>query len=112
MQKFKYPKTLDVNMIELITFQLEYILMDYRLKKTQLKILAYVYVYGTGAITELIKEGLLTNAKTAENYISGLRKLGLVHGLRNSTKIHPNIKVFEEDIEFSIKLQLKDNIND
>lgn len=112
MKEFKHPKILDVNLIELITFQLDYILLDYKLKDADIKVLAYIYIYGDNAVKHVLKDNVLGSAKTVENYISSLRKVGLVHGRRNATKVHPSIKVFKEDIKFSIKLKLKDNIDD
>ena len=112
MKEFKHPKTLEVSLVELITFQLEYILMDYEVKEAEIKVLAYIYIYGNDAPKYVVKDKILGRIKTVENYISTLRKLGLVHGNRNTTKVHPGIKVFKEDIEFSIKLKLKEVVND
>ena len=111
MKIFKHPKILEVSLIELITFQLKYILLDYDLREADITVLAYIYIYGDKAIKFIVQDKLI-RPKTAENYISGLRNIGLVHGHRNSTKVHPSIKVFKEDIKFVINLKLKETIND
>lgn len=113
MKKIQHPKTLKLSKIELIKFQLRYILMNViRVTETELEVLAYIYLYGRKAIFEITKVRFLTSEKTVENMITAFRKKGLVQGVSKETRINPNIVILVEDIEFTIKLELDDKVSE
>lgn len=109
MKKLIHPKTLEVNKLELVEFQLKYILHELKsITKTELKILAYLFIYKTNVVDKVVEDQLLTSRKSTENYISGLRKKGIVVGTGQYTKLNPAINIVEENLEFTIKLKLKE----
>lgn len=104
MKRIKHPSVLEMSREEIIKFQLSFILRQFKFNDTQLLILAYLYLHQDDATDKLLDDGILGSYQTVKNYISRLRKTGLVHG----NKLHPKIKVFEEDLEYTIKLKVNE----
>ena len=105
MKKITHPKTLQVTEVELIKFQLRYILQGFAVNETELTILSYIYLYGYD-IDRIVKDGVLSSIKSVENYISKFRKNKIIIGLKEETRLNPSIKLFKESISFTINLEL------
>lgn len=109
MRKIKYPEVLELNKINLVKFQLEYALRGIlKLSKTELDVLAYVYLHGRKAVEIMKEKDIVQHEKTVENYITGFRKKGVIVGFSTETRLNENIKIFLEDIEYTIQIKLKD----
>lgn len=106
MKIIKHPTIKKVSKEELVRFQLQYTLEQYDIADTELTVLAYIYLYGRDAIQKLLDDTILKSKKSIENIITKYRKEGIIHGLRQDTALHPGIKPFLENIEFSIQLEL------
>jgi hypothetical protein len=92
----------------LVKFQLSYILEKFNVTATELEVLANVFLYGSKATGNIVKSGILTNEKTAENYVSKFRKMGIIQGLGSNTRLHPQINPHLSDIDFKIQFRLID----
>lgn len=111
MRSIEYPEVLKLSKEELVAFQLNYILRKMKLNETQLRVLAYVYLYGHDTADRLYREGFTKSARSVYNSISDFRKLKLVVGKGEETRLHPNIKVYLEDLSYTIKLELHDRLD-
>lgn len=103
MKKIKHPSPLKVTKEELVSFQLSFTLRSFEFNKTELLVLSYIYLHKDEATSKLQKDKVLGSYQTIKNYISQLRKTGLIQGNR----LHPNIKVFTEDLEYTIQLEIE-----
>lgn len=94
---------------EIIAHQLVEILApnDLKISETEYKVLAYVFLYGRDAILKASRAKLGSH-KSIENILTRFRKEGIIHGIRNKTKLHPSIKPFVDSIEYKIKINLID----
>lgn len=101
-----HPRIKHLTKEDLVRFQLNYILEDYNISEGELGLLTYVYLYGVNAIDYIVKSGILTSSKTAENYISKFRKKGIIQGRGSNTRLHPEITPYLTSIDFQIKLRL------
>lgn len=102
MKKIKHPTVLKVSLEELVSFQLGYILREFSFNKTELLVLSYIYLYKDDATSKLQADKVLGSYQTIKNYMSNLRKTGLI--IEN--RLHPQIKLFTEDLEFTVKLTI------
>jgi len=108
MKTIRHPKCELLSKVDLIAFQLRYILRPKVLNDTELMLLAYIFLYRHKAIDVSLKEGRLPlkNRNSVSNMITGFRKDGLVHGTGKKTKLHPHIKPILDDISFTIEFKL------
>lgn len=106
MRKIKHPIPLKVSKEELVQFQLKFILRAFNFNDTELFVLAYIAVHGDQATDKILKDKILGSYQTVKNYISRLRKTGVI--LENN--IHPKIKVFEENLEYTVNLELDEQL--
>ena len=102
-----HPKVMYFNKIELIKFQLDWILKDYPLNDTHKLVMAYVYYFKNKAPQQMYADAHTTSAKSIENIISTLRKMGFIIGTRDKTSLNQNIKVKEGPINFTIQIRDK-----
>ena len=110
MKKIKYPEVLEMSKVDLTKFQLEYALRGIlKLSKTELDVLAYVFLHGRKAVEIMKEREIVMHEKTVENYITGFRKKGIIVGFSTETRLNENIQIFLEDIEYTIQIKLKDN---
>ena len=72
---------------------------------TELKVLSYVFFHGREAIIKASLDKVGTT-KSIENIITKFRKLGIIHGKRNHTKLHPSIEPFTENFKFVTKVTI------
>jgi len=108
MKKIKYPN-IEVNKEELVRYQLEHILKGYNLNITDLNVLTYVYLYKDKVPEVMVAKGYSKSEKSVENLISKYRKLGLVQGTRQDTKLNEQINpIYLEDLEYTLILKLQD----
>lgn len=107
-----HPNTLELEKEDFIQFQLRWILRNtYPVKKTELVILSYIYLYGIEAIDRIVKEGILTSRKTVENCISKFRKDGIVEGRGKNTKLHKNLSMIDgNNITFIVKVNCNEKV--
>jgi hypothetical protein len=100
-----------VSKIELIKFQLEWILSNshVEINNTQLLTLSYVFLYQEKAPLMLVRDGHIKREKSIENVMSKFRKRGLIQGKGQSTRLHPGITPTLSDIDFTIKFRLNGN---
>lgn len=99
---------LELTKVEMVEQQLPSILKSiaFNISATEYRVLAHIYVYGRDGLTILANEGTMT-MKSLENITTKYRKLGLVHGLRNNTKLHPEIQPKLESYKFETIVTLK-----
>lgn len=103
----RHPTILVVNKIELIKFQIKWIVHpNFLLTDKDLTILAYVYLYGGKAIEKMLDDKISSSQKSLENYISRFRKLTLIEGLRENTSLNPNIKISVRNLSYTIQFKL------
>lgn len=102
MKKIKHPVPLKLSKEELVSFQLKFTLRKFNFNETELLVLAYIYLYGDGATDKILKDKVLGSYQTVKNYISKLRKSKVIL----EDRLHPNIKVFEESLEYTFELLL------
>ena len=110
MAKRINKRELHLTRVELIEHQLVDILKPTGMvvNDTELKVLAYVFLYGREAIYKASDAGL-GNTKSIENILTKYRKKGLVHGIRNNTKLHPEIKpIIADEVTYEVIIKLKD----
>lgn len=111
MKKIKHPKPLLLSKVELVKFQLKYILEKHNFNSTELLTLSYVYLFGERTPTIMVNNKLSKSEKSIENIISKFRKKGLIQGFKEETMLHPLIKPFIGDLEFTIKLELNEGVD-
>lgn len=91
---------------DLVCFQLKHILNDLNPPPTDIKVLAYLYLYKDESIERLMEDKVLNSEQGIRNYYSLYRKKGVIVGKGNKTKLHEGIKIFTQNIEFTIKLEI------
>lgn len=106
IKQLKHPKEIRLNEVELVKFQLSYILRAIDISDTELYTLSYMYVYEEDVPSLMVKEGKIKREKSVENIISKFRKKGIIQGKGIETRLHPNIRPFIGDLDFTIKLRL------
>lgn len=104
MKKIKHPVPLRFSREELVSFQLKFTLRKFNFNDTELLVLAYIYLHGDLATDKILGDKVLGSYQTVKNYMSKLRKSGVIVG----EKLHPNIKVFEESLEYTFELILNE----
>lgn len=104
MRKIKHPTSLVLSREEIVQFQLRFTLRAFGFNDTELLVLSYIAVHGDSATEKILRDKVLGSYQTVKNYLSVLRKTGVLQG----NNIHPNIKVFQEDLEYTIKLEIDD----
>lgn len=110
--EYIHPTILSVNKIELIKFQIKWILhSNLELNDKDLTILAYVYLYKAKAIDCMLRDNISKSRKSLENYISKFRKLTLIEGLGDNTKLNSRIKIVLSDLSYTIRFKLYENMD-
>lgn len=107
MRKIKYPSVIEISQLELIKFQLDWVLKGiYDANDTEKYTLAYVHVYGRDAIYKMVEDKRVTNSKSIENYISEFRKKGFIIGYRDKTSLHKDIAIVLGDLSYTIEFKV------
>lgn len=110
--EFIHPTILVVDKIDLIKFQIKWILHpNIILNDKDLTILAYVYLYKGDAIEKMLEKNISKSYKSLENYISKFRKLTLVEGFKEHTMLNPNIRIALGNISYTIRFQLNEDLD-
>ena len=109
MKQVVHPVPVLVSKEELVKHQLQWILHNViKLNDTDLTVLAYVFLHGRASVDKIVEDGVLTNSKTVENYISRFRKKSLITGMGNETQLNEAIKPEITDVAYTINFKLND----
>ena len=104
---YEHPTSIKMTQVEILTFQLKYILSEYGLNNTELQVLSYIHLYGQEGMNKAVEEKVSKRYKSIENIVSSMRGQGFIHGRGKLTALHPEIKlIVKENIKFVIKLEL------
>lgn len=101
----RLSKKLTLNKVELIEFQIRAALPKLK-NQTEVRVLAYVHVYGKQAKVKMMLDELFKSKNSMENYISNLRKSNLIIGLGDDLTVNSKITLFLEDLHYSFEIQL------
>lgn len=105
MKSFKLSAPLKFDKVDFYKFQLRTYLPRVKLNDTEQAVVVYYYLH-ENPIQELLKDGVFKSHKSVENYVSRLRKQGLLVGKgKVKTRVNPQIKFYDEDFEITITVR-------
>jgi hypothetical protein len=107
MDAIEIKVPLKFGLVDFLKFQLGLTLPNSNLSDAHKTVLVYYYLHSS-PITELVKDGHFKSEKSAQNYVSDLRKPGLLVGKGAKTKVNPRIKLKKEDFTVTLTV-LKDD---
>lgn len=91
-----FKREYKVSPVEFYRKQLESICPD--VKNTKLTILAYLYHYGyQEALKKILEDGIVISLSSLYNFISALRKEGLIIGYEEDIQLVPEIKLCDDN---------------
>jgi len=83
------------------------------INNTMLTILAYVKHYGyADAMTKLYEDRVLTSMGSIKNYLTDLRKAGLLIGYEPDVRLNDDILIFEQDLVYMLILDKDETKNE
>jgi hypothetical protein len=103
MQQFRIPTPLIFNTIEFLKFQLGLFITKIALTDTQKTVLVFFYLY-PNPVDELVSQKIFKSRKSAENYVSDLRKSMLLIGKGSDTKLNPAIRLKNDSFELTMQV--------
>ena len=90
-----FKRVYDVSPVEFYRIQLGFICKD--VNETKLTILAYLYYYGyQEAVRKILEDRIVVSMSSLYNFISTLRKEGLVVGYTDELKLVDDIKLVDD----------------
>lgn len=75
-------------------------------------LLAYLYLYPSSAKIKFLNDGHSSSEKSVENYLSSLRRKGVVVGKGNSTAIHPDLYLSSDPSNMVFTYQITEKAAD
>lgn len=93
--------------VDSIVFQLGVMFPQTKLTDTHLKCVAYYYLY-SDALDKLVEAKVFKNSKSGQNYVSDLRKAGLLVGKGKETKVNPKIKLQTNDFKVTLTININE----
>ena len=104
-----YTFPLKFEEVDFYIFQLSIILYRQTLNNSHLRILAYYHLYEE-PIDKLLEDNCFSSRKSIENYVSELRKLGILvgKGRKSVTKLNPSIRLLDESCLITLNIDKLD----
>lgn len=110
MQTFEIFKPRVLSPVKFIKFQLDLFLPEhFGISDTQKLVITYFFLYNN-PIEKLLEDGVFKGEKSAQNYVSALRKKKLLIGYKSDTRVSPQLKFKLEGFRVIQNIHLEDGI--
>jgi hypothetical protein len=104
-------KPLVLSRPEFYRIQLQFILRNVRLTKAEELCVIYYHMY-PNPHEKLIEHNVFSNPKSIENYITKLKRLGIIVGKGKETKLNPKISFIDEPFNLTVHVSPEQGSNE
>lgn len=107
MQTFEIHKPKVLSPVKFIQFQLDlYLHENLGITDTQKLMIAYFFLYDN-PIKKLVQDGHFKSGKSAQNYVSALRKEGILIGYKENTRVSPKLQFQMESFRVILNIHVE-----
>lgn len=111
MQTFEIKKPRVLSPVEFIKFQLDLFLPEsLGITPTQKRVIAYFHLYDK-PIKKLVEDDVFKGEKSAQNYVSALRKLGVLVGFKDDTRVAEKLNFLQDSFRVTLNIHLEKDEN-